>query len=468
MIEKCQVFTPAQNVIELLDNVGYITELYGKKVVENACGDGNILKEIVRRYIEDSLNKMKSIDEIKHGLESDVYGVEIDAIHHQTCIKNLNEISSLYGINNVRWNVMNLDFLKQNMKDKFDYVIGNPPYITYRDLDDQTRNYVKENYTSCKYGKFDYCYAFIEASLSCLNSTGKLAYLIPNSIFKNVFAKELRKLILPHVTKIIDYTRLKLFQQALTSSAILICNKGEISKDIEYRDVVKGVNYTLPKNKLEDKWKFTDEFQKLNTPKRFGDFFSASISIATLLNRAYILKNYIEKEDYIIVGNHRIERGLVRKGVSPRTLNSEVSELILFPYKFEGNDLVRYGKEEFENTFPEATRYLKSFEKQLSNRKSDKSTKWFEYGRTQALAHLNQPKLLLSIVVTNKVKVYEVSKESIPYSGIYIVPKKDLPLEKAKEILESDLFYKYVQEIGINASGNSIRITVNDVNNYQF
>jgi hypothetical protein len=54
MIKKCQVFTPIQNVIQLLDLATYDSSLYGKKIIENSCGNGNILSEIVRRYILDA------------------------------------------------------------------------------------------------------------------------------------------------------------------------------------------------------------------------------------------------------------------------------------------------------------------------------------------------------------------------------------------------------------------------------
>ena len=43
---KCQIFTPKENVIQLLDWIGYKTNLYGKKIIENSCGDGQILREI--------------------------------------------------------------------------------------------------------------------------------------------------------------------------------------------------------------------------------------------------------------------------------------------------------------------------------------------------------------------------------------------------------------------------------------
>jgi hypothetical protein len=467
MIKKCQVFTPAQNVKELLDEVGYISDLYGKKVIENACGDGNILKEIVKRYIEDAL-KNRTIDEIRKGLQIDIYGAEIDDIHYSNCINNLNTIAESFKITNVKWNILNGDFLKQSIENKFDYVIGNPPYITYRDLDDETRSYLNENFASCAHGKFDYCYAFIEASLSCLKESGKLAYLIPSSIFKNVFAQELRNMILPSTLKIIDYTTQKLFEKALTSSAILVCDKGVASQNIVYQDVANCTRHMIAKDNLHGKWIFSEHKVESKSKKRFGDYFMAAISIATLLNKAYILKEFTEEDDYIVLKNFRIERSVIRTGVSPRSLNYKKPELILFPYSYDKNALVRYQSKEFEEKFPEATRYLKSYAKELSVRKSDKSIEWFEYGRTQALAHLNQPKLLLSTVVTKEVKVYELSKECVPYSGIYIIPKKDVSLAKAKEILESKTFYSYVKGIGINASGSSLRITAVDVNNYEF
>ena len=468
MIKKCQVFTPAQNVKELLDSVGYIKDLYGKKVIENACGDGNILSDIVKRYIEDSLNENRSVDEIKIGLENDIYGVEIDSYYYMNCLSKLNIIASSYGITGITWNIINDDFLKQNIKDEYDFVVGNPPYITYRDLNERTRKYLKKHYESCKHGKFDYCYAFIEASLLSLKDTGKMAYLIPSSIFKNVFAQKLRDMILPYTSKIIDYTTQKVFQNALTSSAILICNKGLISPNIEYQDIANLLTYNISKATLTEKWVFKRNKKIVPQNRRFGDFFTAAISVATLLNEAYVLKNYEIEEDFVKIGNFKIECDVIRKGASPRSLKYKKEELILFPYSYDNNNLVRYEKAVFEEKFPEATKYLKSYEKKLGDRKSDSSIEWFEYGRSQALAHLSQPKLLLSTVVTKEVNVYNLPIECIPYSGIYIVPKGKLSLELAKEILQSDIFYEYVLGIGINASGTSLRITAVDINNYKF
>lgn len=57
MNKKCQVFTPVNYVRELLNSVGYTEQLYGKRILENSCGDGNILIDIVQRYIDDCSTK---------------------------------------------------------------------------------------------------------------------------------------------------------------------------------------------------------------------------------------------------------------------------------------------------------------------------------------------------------------------------------------------------------------------------
>ena len=470
ILEKCQVFTPTKIVEDLLDAVEYKKNLFGKKVIENACGDGRILIEIVRRYITDSLDQDKSLEEIKQGLQADIYGVEIDTSHYKSCLHNLSLVAESFKISDVVWNVFNGDILKQHSKDDFDFVIGNPPYIKYHDLDNKTRDYLRKNYDFCKRGKFDYCYAFIESSIHSLNPNGKMAYLIPNSIFKNIFAQDLRNMILPYTTKIIDYTIQNLFDTARTSSAILVCQLNSSNSTITYKNVYTDQQFPISKSSLSQKWIFsnTNTKERSVNKQKFGYYFTAANSVATLLNEAYVLKEFIREKDYIIVGDSKIELCLAREGVSPRSLCYNKQELILFPYKYEQDSLKKYSREYFESNFPQATKYLKLYSAKLEKRKSDCNTEWFEYGRSQALAHLNQPKLLLSRVITNQVKIYELNENCIPYSGIYIIPKRELDLKKAKDILRSKEFYEYINEIGINVNGGSLRITAKDINNFRF
>ncbi|WP_406795351.1 Eco57I restriction-modification methylase domain-containing protein [Bacillus velezensis] len=469
MNKKCQVFTPGKIVEEMLDKIDYKKKLYGKKVLEDSCGNGNILLMIVERYINSSIIEGYSLTSIKRGLESDIYGIEIDRIHYKKCLVNLDRIAEKYDLHDVHWKVFNEDSLKKKWEIKFDYIIGNPPYIKYSEINPDTRRFIKETFITCSIGKFDYCYAFVESALNNLNKTGKLIYLIPNSIFKNVFGKDLRNLLLNKLNEIIDYTDFKIFPNVLTSSALILVDNNRISNEIKYCDAKKGFNHKISKSNLGEKWVFKKERKKNRKHiNKFSDFFSASISIATLLNEAFVIKDFEYIGEFIKTKNNYIEKEAIKRAMSPKSMNYNKSEIIIFPYYYKNNYLKRYTKKEFGENFPEAVRYLRKFEDKLKKRKSSKNTEWFEYGRTQALKNLNQHKLLLSTVVTKKIKVYELDEDCIPYSGIYIISKGSKDLNIAKEILLSEDFFNYVKDIGINANGESIRITANDINNFEF
>lgn len=125
MNKKCQVFTPENYVRELLDSVGYTHNLYGKKILENSCGDGNILVAVVQRYIDDCKENGLSRTRIKNGLAKDIYGIEIDEEQYKKCIDNLDEVLKRNDIDKVDWKVINADYLKWNTTIKFQYIFYN-------------------------------------------------------------------------------------------------------------------------------------------------------------------------------------------------------------------------------------------------------------------------------------------------------------------------------------------------------
>jgi putative site-specific DNA-methyltransferase restriction-modification protein len=93
IVNKCQIFTPENYVKELLDSVGYCKNIVNKTILENSCGDGNILIEIVVRYIEEAMKLKYSNEEIKNGLENNIFGFEIDKKQFEKCIFNLNLVA---------------------------------------------------------------------------------------------------------------------------------------------------------------------------------------------------------------------------------------------------------------------------------------------------------------------------------------------------------------------------------------
>lgn len=465
---NCQIFTPENYVELLLDNIGYNIDLYGKRILENACGDGNILTVIVKRYIADCKKNKKSNDEIINGLEKDIYAVEIDKYYYMQCLEKLDNLLIEENIEgNVKWNLFNEDYLRKKFDYNFDYIVSNPPYITYRFINEIDRQFIRDNFQTCQNGKFDYCYSFIEKSFHDLTAVGKMSYLIPGSIYKTVFGNKLRELIQSKLIKVIDYSSIKVFTEVLVSSSIIILDKNKDNNLFEYIDAVNNTNLVLMNSNLHSKWIFSNENN--HGRRRFGDFFQVSHVVATLFNEAFVLKDWVYNEPFYEVGNYKIEKQLIRDSSSPKLLSYKRECKIIFPYYYLNNQLCHYNKKEFEENFPNAVQYLQQYREKLDTRKKDKSAFWFEYGRSQALTKLNRRKLLMSTIITDKVKLYLLDEYNIPFSGLFIYPKtNEYDLEDAKTILESDSFFRYVLQIGIHMNGESYRITSKDILNYQF
>lgn len=461
MNKKCQVFTPENYVEELLNSVGYTQQLYGKKILENSCGDGNILTAIVRRYIADCKQQGLTRTKIKNGLARDIYGVEIDPEQYEKCIENLNQILESEKIKSVKWNIINGDYLRWNADINFDFVVGNPPYITYKELDKKEQDFVRNSFETCVKGKFDYCYAFIEKSIKNLNNTGRMAYLIPSSIFKTVFGLNLRNYIKPYIEEIKDYTQEKMFNNALIKSSIMVLDMQRQQNVLHYSDMTLKTSINIPINTLVDKWNFTDYV--FEGECRFGDLFKVSNCIATLANKIFI--HTVDTNGQLDID---IETNAVRVAKSPKSEQLGIHQKIIFPYYYENGEVKTYSEKEMHTNFPKAMTYLNSKKDALTSRDSDKNAMWYEFGRSQALRHINQKKLFISTIITKKVRVYELEADVVPYSGIYIIPKGTAPLDEAKTILQTKRFYNYLLTKGVKISGDSIRISSKDVEEYRY
>ena len=64
-LKKCQIFTPIDTVKYMLDKLGYNKGVFGKTIIDNSCGNGNFLVEILRRFLLDAKRKQISKKEIK-------------------------------------------------------------------------------------------------------------------------------------------------------------------------------------------------------------------------------------------------------------------------------------------------------------------------------------------------------------------------------------------------------------------
>lgn len=108
----------------------------------------------------------------------------------------------------------------------FDIVIGNPPYIDYRKIDDYTKSnlgYLK-SYKITKTASI-YVY-FIEVSLNLLNESGSLVFINPYQFLSADSGKGIRYAILPGhcLKKLVDVSNIKVFDNADTYTSINVFN----------------------------------------------------------------------------------------------------------------------------------------------------------------------------------------------------------------------------------------------------
>ena len=454
--KKVQVFTPEYYASIMASLLG-IETTDDITILDNSCGTGNLLVA-TSRIIIDFLKSQKYQDsEITVFLAKTIFGFDVDEEMVNSTRKNLNNLLNEYGLPSIDWNIQVKDFLSEEAKANYDFIISNPPYIEYRNLSENQRQFLSKKYTSCSFGKYDYYYAFIEHSLNCLSDRGRMVFLVPNNVFKTLSGGPLRELMKPSVEKIIDFCCTKVFNtnQVQTSSAIISFEKNNHNDSILYSTSLEDVEKEIKKSDLSGKWMF-QEVNTVGVP--FGSLFDVHQSVATLRNSVFI---HDSKPD--------IEEKLLYIATSPKDEHAKKRRYIIIPYlRTQNDEIKRFEETIFERFFPKTYLFLLAEKKTLTESDKDKGSHWFEFGRSQGLAYIWKEKLMLSPIISTTVKVYELDSETIPYSGIVITQKKgsNKSLSLAKQILSSDSFLEYCQQIGVNINGHSMRITTNDIKNY--
>lgn len=127
---------------------------------------------------------------------------------------------------------------------EFDYIVGNPPYITvggkYTELlEDVYEGYLSTNYKFSDY-KMNTYILFMERGMDVLKEKGSLSYITPRAVIDNYFFKNIRKFILDNlkINSLIEINS-KVFDMAETGgNAIFVLENLFLEDDYEI-DVAK-------------------------------------------------------------------------------------------------------------------------------------------------------------------------------------------------------------------------------------
>lgn len=118
------------------------------------------------------------------------------------------------------------------IKDGFDVVIANPPYLQIQKLNEHEKELYMSFSTFTKSGDL-YC-LFFERSIRILADNGIVTFITSNSWLKTIYGESLRKFLLANSnpSRLINFEDARMFEQAIVETSILISTKSQWNKQL--------------------------------------------------------------------------------------------------------------------------------------------------------------------------------------------------------------------------------------------
>lgn len=348
----------------------------------------------------------------------------------------------------------------------FDIILGNPPYVCSRNIDEESKQYIFDWKVS-RSGHPDLYIPFFQIGVENLKPAGVLGYITMNTFFKSVNGRALRQYFEEEALslKILDFGSNQVFQSKSTYTCICIIKKEE-SKSVQYakgneQSLTNGIAFkSIPYIELNYKngWNL-QRFDLLNqiesTGTPLGELFITRNGIATLKNHIYIFDPIKEDGDYYYLQNgsiYPVEKGICKEIINPNKLtkveNIDVlRKKAIFPYQYdEQNNPSLIDKKEFISKYPKAFKYLEAKKKILATRDKGKGDyeNWYAYGRNQSLE--KYPVKLFFPHITSHLPNYTISTDEnlLFYNGIAVVSNDERKILFLKKLMSSKLFWFYI------------------------
>jgi len=334
-------------------------------------------------------------------------------------------------------------------KGGFDVLIGNPPYVEFKNLDGELKNKLKRIYTSTK-GKFDIYIPFIEKSHQILTNNGMMIFINPTRFMHRDYGKDLRIFVnrLFRIREIIDFGNVQKFDTATTYTGIFSFIK-EVSKDyeIKFRTSISEKAEYYKSTKLADEvWYFNPPIvqnliEKIKKYSKPLDSFLYGIlqGIATgkdevfIVNEEFVNECKIEKEFLV--------KFLMGKDISPFKINWK-NKYCIYPYDMEGSVVT---ESELKKKAPNLYTYLDENREKLSGRDyfENSNKLWFELWNQRSKKNFSGNKLITLDNASKNSFALDTSGFMGTTTTYSLIPKEGINILTLLGVLNSDILTYY-------------------------
>lgn len=199
------------------------------------------------------------------------------------------------------------------VKEGFDIVIGNPPYIDSETMTNsmpEFRKYYKSLYTTAQ-GNWDMFVIFIERGIKLLNNKGCLSFIVPNKLISAKYANAIRDMLRSNGIGILrDYGAVSVFDASVYPCIFLLSKSGMRNNIIfeSMRDLTEILTSKTVDAMVFHKDLFWDKYfieaDKLNVVLKIAQNellvkLPVEVSGAATVSEAYELKKIIKEKDEI-------------------------------------------------------------------------------------------------------------------------------------------------------------------------
>lgn len=276
-----------------------------QRILEPSCGDGN--------FIESAILRFKKLGIKREAFKGRIKGIEL---LKEESLKAKDRATKL-GMD--ASTVINSDFFSyfsHNGAEKYDAIIGNPPFIRYQNFPEEHRKLAIEMMQNLGLNPnklTNIWVPFLVVSASLLKDDGKMAMVIPAELFQVKYAAETRVFLSKFFERITIITFKKLvFENIQQEVVLLLCEKnvntGKGIRVIEFQnlDELKSVNFQAingsnvkPVDHTTEKWTkyFLNEneinlLRRLKEDKRVttcGNIMEVDVGLVTGRNEFFML-----------------------------------------------------------------------------------------------------------------------------------------------------------------------------------